>query len=329
MGMVQTRRGFLATVSAAGLPGVPPALADEGPPETTTVRLIRDPGCGAPTTLAEELVRAEGFTDVRYADFEVGVTDVQMLIKGTMDIGVAFAIDVVRELAAGTPITVLGGMHTGCQELFAHEPISNIKDLKGRSLAFPEQDYAVRLFLSAVVAYVGLDPKEDINWVTVPNPIELFAAGKVDAVYTFPPEVQELRSRKIGQVILRTTTDHPWSQYFCCVLVSRRDYVRSYPVATKRLLRAILKASDMCAAEPQWAAQRLVKDKSTARYDYALQMMSDLSYGKWREYDPEDTLRFNALRLHELGIIKSNPKQLIAEGTDWRFLNEIKRELKA
>jgi NitT/TauT family transport system substrate-binding protein len=57
--------------------------------------------------------------------------------------------------------------------------------------------------------------------------------------------------------------------------------------------------------------------------------MSDLSYGKWREYDPEDTLRFNALRLHELGIIKSNPKQLIAAGTDWRFLNEIKRELKA
>ena len=141
--------------------------------------------------------------------------------------------------------------------------------------------------------------------------------------------MQELRSRKIGQVILRTTTDHPWSQYFCCVLVSRRDYVRSYPVATKRLLRAILKATDMCAAEPQWAAQRLVKGESTARYDYALQMMSDLSYGKWREYDPEDTLRFNALRLHELGIIKSSPKQLIAAGTDWRFLNELKRELKA
>ena len=37
----------------------------------------------------------------------------------------------------------------------------------------------------------------------------------------------------------------------------------------------------------------------------------------------------HALRLHELGMIKSNPNQLIAEGTDWRFLNEIKRELKS
>jgi NitT/TauT family transport system substrate-binding protein len=43
----------------------------------------------------------------------------------------------------------------------------------------------------------------------------------------------------------------------------------------------------------------------------------------------EDTLRFYALRLNEVGMIKSAPKQIIAEGTDWRFLNEIKRELKA
>ena len=40
-------------------------------------------------------------------------------------------------------------------------------------------------------------------------------------------------------------------------------------------------------------------------------------------------MRFYALRLHEVGMIKSNPQQIIAEGTDWRFLNELKRELKA
>ena len=40
-------------------------------------------------------------------------------------------------------------------------------------------------------------------------------------------------------------------------------------------------------------------------------------------------MRFYALRLHEVGMIKSSPNQIIAEGTDWRFLNELKRELKA
>ena len=94
-------------------------------------------------------------------------------------------------------------------------------------------------------------------------------------------------------------------------------------------LRAILKAADLCAAEPERAAQRLVDAGFTGRYDYALQTLSDLPYDRWREFDAEDTLRFYALRLHEAGMITSSPNQILAEGTDWRFLNELKRELKA
>jgi hypothetical protein len=63
-------------------------------------------------------------------------------------------------------------------------------------------------------------------------------------------------------------------------------------------------------------------------YDYALQTMQDLPYGKWREYEPEDTVRFYALRLHELGMITSSPQKIIAQRTDWRFLTELKQELK-
>ena len=65
------------------------------------------------------------------------------------------------------------------------------------------------------------------------------------------------------------------------------------------------------------------------RYDYALQTMQDVVYNKWRIYNPEDTVRFYALRLQEAGMIKSNPQRIIAQGTDWRFLNELKRELKS
>jgi len=56
--------------------------------------------------------------------------------------------------------------------------------------------------------------------------------------------------------------------------------------------------------------------------------MRELPYGKWREYDPEDTIRFYTLRLHEVGMIKSSPQKILAQGTDWRFLNELKKELK-
>ena len=66
----------------------------------------------------------------------------------------------------------------------------------------------------------------------------------------------------------------------------------------------------------------------TRRYDYALQTMNEVRYGKWREYDPEDTMRFYALRLREAGMIKSSPQKIISGGSDWRFLDELKRELK-
>jgi NitT/TauT family transport system substrate-binding protein len=113
------------------------------------------------------------------------------------------------------------------------------------------------------------------------------------------------------------------------MLLSHRDYTRRYPVATKRVLRAILKATDLCASEPMRVARSLVDGGFTSRYDYALQTLNEVPYNNWREYDPEDTLRFYALRLHEAGMIKSTPQKIIAEGADWRFLNEIKRELKA
>ncbi len=45
--------------------------------------------------------------------------------------------------------------------------------------------------------------------------------------------------------------------------------------------------------------------------------------------DPEDTMRFYAIRVREVGMFKSTSNKIIAEGTDWRFLNEIKRKLKA
>jgi len=144
-----------------------------------------------------------------------------------------------------------------------------------------------------------------------------------------PPEPQELHARNIGHVIVRTAVDRPWSQYFCCALAGNREFVARHPAATKRVIRAMLKAADLCASEPGRVARRLVDGGFIERYDYALQTLNENPYGQWREYDAEDSVRFYALRLHELGMIKSAPQKIIADGTDWRFLNELKRELKA
>ena len=218
----------------------------------------------------------------------------------------------------------------GCVEVFANEGIHCIADLKGKSVGVEFIGSTPHVLLSIMAAQIGLDPVNDIHWITGPkvDAMQLFVDGKVDAFVGSPPWSLDLRERQIGHIILTMATDRPWSQYFCCMLGGNREYVRNHPVATKRVLRAILKATDLCATEPEQAARRLVEGGFTPRYDFALQTLSENPYDKWREYDAEDTVRFYALRLHEVGFIKSNPQKIIADGTDWRFLNELKRELK-
>ena len=145
----------------------------------------------------------------------------------------------------------------------------------------------------------------------------------------FPPEPQELRAKKIGRTVVNTALDRPWSQYFCCFAAANRDFVRKHPVATKRALRAVIKATDICAADPERVVRQLVDRGYLKEYDYSLQALREIPYRRWREYDSADTIRFLALRLHEAGVINSSPQKLIAQGTDWRFVNELKKELKS
>ena len=152
--------------------------------------------------------------------------------------------------------------------------------------------------------------------------------GKADAVLGFPPQPQELRRRGIGHIIVNTGQDRPWSQYFCCAVAGNREFVRKHPVATKRALRAILKSADLCADEPARVARYMADKGFEPRHDIGLDVLKSLPYRRWRHHDPEDTVRFYALRMHEVGIIKTGPQRLIKQGTDWRFFNELKKELK-
>ena len=253
------------------------------------------------------------------------------MARGELDFSLNFAAPLVLSIDAGDPVTVVSGVHSGCFELFANERIQRLLDLKNKSVGVQGLGSTPHVFLAVMATYVGLDPVNDITWVTSPSvkPKELFADGKIDDFLGFPPEPQELRSRNLGHVILNSAVDRPWPQYFCCLLSGSADFVHAHPIATKRVTRAILKATDLCVTDPERIAQMLVDGGFTPRYDYALQALNEVPYGAWRDYDPEDTLRFYALRLHEAGMITATPQQIIADGTDWTFLNQLKRELKA
>ena len=331
-----SRREFLASTSmlgAATLLGLPRTATAEPPPETTRIRLPHAPAiCLAPQYLAEELLRIEGFSQIEYVYDEKVPEPYGFLAAGQADLTMDAATALVPAIDGGRPIVVLAGVHGGCFELFGNERVRAARDLKGKNVAITRFGIAEHTYIASMMAYVGMDPRKDVNWVetgTFNGAMELFIDGKVDAFLGFPPQPQVVRARKIGHVIVNTAQDRPWSQHFCCMVVGHREFVRKHPVATKRAVRAFLKAADICAREPERAARFMVKKGYEENYDIALEVVKEVSYNAWRTFNPEDTLRFHALRLHEVGMIKSDPNKLVAQGTDWRFLNELKKELKA
>jgi len=329
-----TRRDFLSAAALAGagsflrLPT--DALAAEPPPETTKIRLAYHSRslCHAPLYVAEDLLRGEGFTDVQYV--KTNAVE-KALASGEVDVVTHFCGPLAIQVDNGDPILILSGLHPGCVELVAAERMRSIRDLKGKTIAVTDLGGGRHTFLAVVAAHVGLDPLKDFKVVVyrAAEAIRLLAEKKIDAFIASPPDAQELRAKRIGYVVVNSTVDRPWSQYFCCMVAGNGEFVRKHPAATKRALRAILKATNICAVEADRAARSLVEKMYTTNYEYALQLMNDLPYGKWREYDPEDTVRFYSLRMNEAGMIKSSPQKIIAQGTDWRFLREIKKELKA
>jgi len=136
MRITQSRRQFLTTLSLAGaarLVAAPAALAEERPPETTSVRLAKHPGiCVAPQHIVVELLSAEGFTDIRHVPLGMNVPDA--IAQGVLDFGLNFATVQVAGIDRGVAMKVLAGVHVGCFELFVNDAIRGVADLAGKKV---------------------------------------------------------------------------------------------------------------------------------------------------------------------------------------------------
>jgi NitT/TauT family transport system substrate-binding protein len=185
--MIQTRRRFLATLSLAGaaaLARMPRAPAAEDRPETTALRLLHKPSiCGAPQYVAEELLRAEGFTDIRYIKLASSAEVNDAIMHGRADFDAHFAPQWASAIDGGGAVSVLAGVHVGCFVLFGNDRVHSISDLKGKSVGVSGWGASDHLFLAVMAAHIGLNPINDIHWVTTlsPRPDELFAVGNAAA----------------------------------------------------------------------------------------------------------------------------------------------------
>ena len=278
-----SRREFLTRATALGsasLLGLTRPAAAEQALDTKRIRIPATPGlCVMPQYVAEAFLRTEGFTEVQYAKFR-NIGPSPHISAGEADMAMDAIGPVITQIDSGQPLVMLAGIHLGCYELFVGERVRAIRDLKGKRIPINGFGGPQHVFLSAILGYLGLDPRKDVEWIEAgyPQGMQLFVDGNADAYLGFPPEPQELRAKRVGRVLINTATDKPWSQYYCCVLVAHRDYVGQYPAATKRALRAFLKATDLCAQDPQRTADQIVDRRFAANFDYANNALNQVRY---------------------------------------------------
>lgn len=325
--------GTLLTACGSGASGESQASRPDadGPLETTTIRLFSLPpsNCIAAQYMAEPFLREEGFTEVQYPRL-VPKDTLAKATAGEFDFGLWYMPPLARHIADGAPFVMLSGVHLGCWQVVATGDIKSIRDFKGKTVSVISPDFTDGMFMAMTLANVGLDLNKDVKLVNNP-PSEyarLLSSGEVDAVVAVPPISTDLRAKGIGHVVLNSVTDPPWSNYYCCTAFANRTWMEKHPVAATRALRAMLKGADVVAKDPDGSARVLVDRGYTDNYDYTCEILKEVPYNVWRDFDPVDSVRFYSLRLKEAGFIDSTPEEILIRGTDFRYLEQLKRELK-
>ena len=198
----------------------------EPPPETTRLRMFRSPSlCVAPQFVAEELLHAEGFTDVQYV--QRGGESGPCLRAEIFDVNMAFFAPSSSSwtlVPRSCSLAAFMSAASSCSGATASAPSGTSKVKTSRSGCAAPITSSSRAW-----RYVGLDPRNDVNWVSIPRRMSQSSLTGRSTPYGLPAGPAELRAKEIGHVVVNSAVDKPWSQYFCCMLAGNREFVRGHP----------------------------------------------------------------------------------------------------
>ncbi len=284
--------------------------------------------------MCEPYLRDEGFTDVVYP-----------AEKGS-HLFTTYSHFLVTGNDAGLPHIAVAPLHTGCVELWVRPPVERFNDIRGRTVVIGRKTYTDESGISApdlfygfwvsLLADVGMNTG-DVTFLETGNsntvPAE-FVGGKGDAIVVLAAQgpILKANAKNPGRLLLDTTLDRPWSQRVCCMLAADPGWAKGNPAALRRATRAILRTLDELSRDTT-AGGRIAMEKGIYKNNPAftekvINEVNEHAHLDWREFDPEDTLRYYALRLAEGKLIRKTPQQVIADATDFAWFRQLQKELK-
>jgi NitT/TauT family transport system substrate-binding protein len=300
------------------------------PPETASIRLA--PGaCDAPMMIAERYLQEEGFTSVQF----VTTGGPPGLTGDRADLAVMFVPTLTSAVEGGAAIVGLGGLHTGCAEIWAPQSLSSLKDARGRTVIVTAKtpDNLPYSYIALGLKNAGVDPSE-VNFIVQPdaNLTQLFLEGKSDLLFLATTADVAFKSnpQNKGHVVLDQAMEKPWSEQNCCMITSTTAWLRTNPAAAKRALRAIYRAADSLPKDRSDAAKVAV-DKGlfggAANVELVREAANMVPYD-WRSYDVPESIRFHTKLMSAVNLSKLTPEETIAKSTELRYAKELASEIK-
>jgi NitT/TauT family transport system substrate-binding protein len=309
---------------------VPTASPTLAPPETTSIRLAAG-ACDSAIFGAERYLRDEGFTDIQFTD---ALTTTAMA-AGNANIGNAFPQAVFNSVeGSGPKVVALGGLHPGCNEIWAQPGIASLKDLKGRTISVTAKSLTNLPYswMAMALKQAGVDPK-DVNFVVQADAdvLKLYLDGKSDVMYVATTAAAALMANPAnkGHVIFSQVNDEPWKSTNCCFIIVNEPWYRANPIAAKRAMRAIYRTADSLSADRS-ASAKLAADKGLFGGAAALAnitVAANMVPLDWRTYDLEKAVRFYGPLLTDVGLVKASTDDVL-KAIDLKIFKELSTELK-
>jgi NitT/TauT family transport system substrate-binding protein len=227
-----------------------------------------------------------------------------------------FSMYLIELMQAGLDLQLTGGIHTGCLRLQAgtKSDVKKVEDLKGKKVGITNLGSPPFLFANRVLADRGIDPRRDVEWVTMPADAmpKALDEGRVDAVASAEPIGSMLIAQNKVRKVCDQAEDAPYGEEYCCLVVLNGPFARENPPAAAKITRALLKGAKWVSVNPTAAAKLAVEKKYvTASTEVNAQAIAMLKYEPGVAKARQD-IQTAALALKKIGFLKKDidPEEL-------------------
>jgi NitT/TauT family transport system substrate-binding protein len=294
-----------------------PALVSAGTsaePKQAPLRKIVIAHVGGTCDSTVFIAKTQGFFREEGFDAELVLGDWNFIKEGLafgrITATQGLVMNYLKPIEQGLDARFTAGTHRGCLHILAPEKssIKTAADLKGKRIGVPSLGSSPWVFAARVIGDNGYDIRRDVEWRPFPVGELKLALDKneVDAISLSDPVAEMLLSAGGVKSIVNQSTDAPYKDEYCCVVVVNGKIARKEPAVAAAITRAMLKAAAWIEANPRKTAELAVKAKFIGGdAELNTRVLTKLDYVPSVEGGRGAT-RTAAVALRRIGIITPN-----------------------